>query len=318
MSNRFFQAAARAVLGLGVAVVGFSSCDTIEGPKRESEPVVVDDRLLINLDEPDTITLESGQKIVTTPAASQTTVLLEDYTGIQCGFCPPAGIEAERLGQNDRVIPVALHAGSLASPDPNSPYFNVDLRTPASQEYYQDFGLQNTPIGLINRIEFPFNGQLFRAIGWNAWEQYVNDALNEPMRAQVHVLPLRDPATNAVELRVNVKAIQELPATAFLVLWAIEDSIVTGQKYYDNPATGSVDYFPAYAQRHVLRQAITAPYGARISDAGLSAGEQRAYRFEYTPNAGVQPSKLSFVGFVHENNSRVIYQATEAKAIDLE
>ena len=55
-------------------------------------------------------------------------VLVEEFTGVQCTPCAAASAQLESLSNiyPDNMVVVAIHAGELAPPYPNS---NYDLRT---------------------------------------------------------------------------------------------------------------------------------------------------------------------------------------------
>ena len=66
-----------------------------------------------------------GQTIVST-VQEKKNVLIEDFTGIKCGFCPMGHLEAENLMENNegRAFVISMHQGAYAVPGPGEP----DLR----------------------------------------------------------------------------------------------------------------------------------------------------------------------------------------------
>ncbi|MDQ1266596.1 MAG: hypothetical protein QG635_1748, partial [Bacteroidota bacterium] len=79
-------------------------------------------------------------------------VLIEDYTGAQCGFCPRAAEIAHTIAEANpgRVIIISVHSGNFAKP---SGKYTYDFRTTAGDEFDKFFGNSKAgnPNGLVNR-----------------------------------------------------------------------------------------------------------------------------------------------------------------------
>ena len=94
----------------------------------------------------------SDNRLIEVPAATlQRNVLIEDFTGQRCIYCP-AATEAITQLQNsygaDKLIAVAIHAGPLALKA--APGF-VGLRTDVGDAYYKKWEVPNVPKAIINR-----------------------------------------------------------------------------------------------------------------------------------------------------------------------
>ncbi|MFM7813398.1 MAG: hypothetical protein ACKO66_02655, partial [Flavobacteriales bacterium] len=94
-------------------------------------------------------------------------VLLEDFTGHDCGNCPNGHVVAHDLldAHADDIAVVAIHAGSLAAPFP--PDFPNDWTT-TEGEYYllTQVGVDVMPKGRVNRN--PGASTTFNPSGWSA------------------------------------------------------------------------------------------------------------------------------------------------------
>ena len=90
-----------------------------------------------------------------TPGIVYRKVLIEDYTGHKCGYCPPAGDTLAYLEKKytGKIIPLAIHAGQFANINLTYP---TDFRTTVGNAYDTEFGnsMAGNPNGLINRIGF--------------------------------------------------------------------------------------------------------------------------------------------------------------------
>lgn len=94
---------------------------------------------------------EAAHKVDTVPAVAH--ILLEEFTGLHCSYCPQAHTIANNLTYVNpgRVHVMAVHTGSLAVPSGNDP----DLRTPYGDSLYLWAGEGGMPSGDINRTVYP-------------------------------------------------------------------------------------------------------------------------------------------------------------------
>ena len=94
----------------------------------------------------------SDERLIEIPAATvQRNVLVEDFTGQRCIFCPAASetiAEQQKLYGADKLIAVAFHAGPLAI---KSGTGFVGLRTDVGDVYYKYWAVPNVPKAIINR-----------------------------------------------------------------------------------------------------------------------------------------------------------------------
>ena len=87
-----------------------------------------------------------AQSLVTQTPQNRT-ALLEDFTGIHCGYCPEghtimASLEAMH---GSRIAVVGIHAGGFAVPGTGEP----DFRTPAGTAIDSYFTISGTPASSI-------------------------------------------------------------------------------------------------------------------------------------------------------------------------
>src|SRR5687768_10501611 len=115
------------VFGTALAVSAFiASCDYVARPKEDYVGTPTPDDTMIRK------------------------VLLEDFTGHECGTCPPANIQAASLKNTygEKLIAISLHTGFLA--DPNPPQYPENFKTTAGDGYYSFFGFVSNPVGMVN------------------------------------------------------------------------------------------------------------------------------------------------------------------------
>ena len=93
-----------------------------------------------------------AQNIVGTDPENKN-VVLEEFTGIYCGFCPQGHAIAQGI-QNanpDDVVLINIHAGSFANPSGNDP----DYRTPWGAAIDAQADVAGYPAGTVNRHYWP-------------------------------------------------------------------------------------------------------------------------------------------------------------------
>ncbi|HEY6162769.1 MAG TPA: Omp28 family outer membrane lipoprotein [Bacteroidia bacterium] len=213
------------------------------------------------------------------PNAVVRKVLLEDFTGTSCGNCPPAGATATQLEDQykPKVIGLTIHAGLLATPSPpNLPY---DFRTAVGTDYYNTFGIQANPTGMVNRIGFPTSSHL---LNYGAWGSAINNIINNPPDADIQLTNTFN--TNNRDLQVDVKCkflTAKTNAYYKLVLLLKEDSIVEPQK--DDLASPNI--VTNYMHRNILRGAINGNgtgWGDTLVAGNIAVGDSVMNTYHFT------------------------------------
>ncbi len=231
-----------------------AACDVIDAPVPPTQVLTVSAKETTSLDSVEVLTpLENPVQ----------RVLLEDYTGHQCGNCPRAARKAtELLAQyGDRLVVVATHAGYYA--ELLAPLYTYDFRTTAGKELNTVFGvdLLGLPQGMINRTP-PTNGTS-PAVSDGAWAARVAEAMTLPVEQQLALTPIYSPATRSLLLKVRAKYLVAKPGHTYrLVLDVLEDSIHRWQVDYaiTDPANPHKDD-STYFHRHVLRDSPEGTFG---------------------------------------------------------
>ncbi|WP_347373031.1 Omp28-related outer membrane protein [Aequorivita sp. Q41] len=133
-----------------------------------------------------------GQTIVSNSPQNKN-VVLEEFTGIHCTFCPDGHrIANEILAANPgRVVLINIHVGGYATPGAGEP----DFRTPYGTAIVGQTGLTGYPAGTINRHVFP--GRENTSGGTSMYRNFWNISSTE-------TLALSSPVNVAVEASIDV------------------------------------------------------------------------------------------------------------------
>lgn len=245
-------------------------------------------------------TLAFGQSLVSTSPENRT-ALLEDFTGIHCGYCPEGHVIMADLQavHGDQLVNVGIHAGGYAVPSGGEP----DFRTPDGDALDTFFPITGYPNGVINRRNY--NNLL--AMGRGAWEGAVNAALALPSPVNVGVESSFDGTT----LTVHVVAYYTANSPAgndYISVFVKEDHLDGPQTDYANGNHTNYDHL------HVLRDYITDTWGEDLGSNPV-AGETVERTYTYTVPSTWNMANCQVVAFVSEYQSEV-YQAREVAAID--
>ncbi|HPR57604.1 MAG TPA: Omp28-related outer membrane protein [Bacteroidales bacterium] len=268
-------------------LVGFA-CDKINDPltlvDQKNYPLNPDDTLYFT----DSVVVTCKQ------------VLLEDFTGHKCVNCPSAAkMLHEMIAEHQpRLISYAVHAGSFAEPVPDSPFEN-DLRSSLSETLFTDFGIFANPVALIDRIEF--NG--LRQIFTTDWNVVVEQQLQSDNSATMKIKNTYFPKLNIVVTDVEVDFLNNLEGQYNLVVYVVEDHIVSPQM--NNDPTIGPDTLLNFEHHNVLRAAISSNYGDPINPGGnIIAGSAFSKRYSYQLNEewiACNCKTIAYIGKTHES-----------------
>ena len=179
------------------------------------------------------------------------TVLIEDFTGQRCKWCPEGtrtiDKQVEQYGA-EKVIPVAIHAGGLSFAGSSKfPGFKTDLTT-----YYWDKNGFNSetvqPTAVFNRRVTSSERE--------SWPTFIFNELNRKASVALSLDATFDSATRTVTITSDYYAADDKSAS--LQLWLLESGIVSLQTDGDADLTN-------YVHNHVLRDAINGNDGEQVT-----------------------------------------------------
>lgn len=292
-----------------VPAICFIACDKIEPPYKVDTGVGAGDSTL-------------SFPVITPPVMRK--LLIEDYTGIRCGTCPPASVTLYgptgiKQQYGDTVVTLAIHASSGSQfTAPLLPDFPQDFRTPAGEIWWTAFNFPGNPYGMVSRINYPSSHQLAHT----AWGGAVNSILtaNPYARAAVQIINVYDSSSNNLSTYIKTTFLDTISASCNLVVLLFEDSIQTNQKDNSLPPPGIIF---GYWQRHVMRGAVNSEWGVQLNAAPVVSGDTA--RNSYVVNLLNLPSSVNstapvlnldkcyVVAFVFNSVTKEILQVEIAK-----
>ncbi|MCQ2322718.1 MAG: Omp28-related outer membrane protein [Bacteroidales bacterium] len=243
--------------------------------------------------------MASAQMFVSTTPSNRN-VVIEEFTGRNCGYCPDGHVIANQICNNNpgRVWAVNIHAGGYA---PTSyPNFNTTVST----QICNGSGVSGFPAGMVNR-------STAQAQGRGQWSGTASQQMAQASELNVGGQVVIDPETREASVTVEVYYTgNSAEATNYLTVYMIQDSIWGSQSGgSSNPAQWVGGQ---YCHMHVLRAAINeSTWGDAI--APTTAGTLITKEYTYTipevigsPNGvDVDINNIHFIAFVSEKTSGI-------------
>lgn len=297
-------------------VLFFSSCDHIDRPFISNQGLELDSSLYpgnwadyVN-DEWPTFLLNTNLN---------RNVLIEDYTGHQCVFCPAAADLAHALhGANPtRVFTASIHAGPQGSGDFQvvaPPDYPVDFTNSQGLDIATYFGLNDggfsgNPRGTINRTTN--GGVIFQSpTQWTSITNSIlsNNILGVNMQAALNYYASTKGAFLHLEIdKLDPNITNELG----VVVYVIEDSLVGDQKMSDNSHNSS------YVHRDIHRGNLNnQPFGRVLSPQDVINGKYYLNYSFLVPNqldGAFNASNMHILAYVYDKVTWEIYQVVKKK-----
>ena len=247
-------------------------------------------------------------------------VLIEDFTGHKCVFCPAAADLAHALHETDpsRVYIASIHAGPDGIGDFQSvspPDYPLDFTNPEGVEiglYFgeNDGGFPGNPRGTVNRFN---NGTIFQSP--TQWTSMVNDQLSSNnlkvnIQSELNYYEETKGAFLHVELDpVDANVAENLGITVYL----LEDSLVGDQKMSDNSHNSN------YIHRDIHRGNLNASaFGRPVSSEDLN-GDKYYINYSFVvPNqldGQYNASNMHLLIYAFNTETWEIYQVIKQKIV---
>ncbi|MFM7770213.1 MAG: Omp28-related outer membrane protein [Bacteroidota bacterium] len=191
------------------------------------------------------------------PTEAVKNVLVEEYTGHLCGFCPEATALVLALDESlgSRMVSVSIHAGTLAEPSPG--LFSADYRTEAGDLYWAQLNGGLNPSARIDRIGGLSTFYYLDPGNPDSWQSIINSQLSTISPVALQGVADFIPNDNKINIHINSHFLNNYSGDINLVVLLVENHIISPQEDYLANPTEVEDY----EHEHVLRTAITEAMG---------------------------------------------------------
>jgi len=210
--------------------------------------------------------LTLAQTLVTTQPMNKN-VILEDFTGIHCQYCPDGHEIAQSILDNNpgRSAVVSIHQGIYAVPNTGEP----DYRTPFGDALANQTGLTGYPSGTVNRHVFSGSNT---ALNRGDWVTSSNIILDQPSPVNVGIESDFDSITRLLTVHVELYYTSASSAsTNYINVALIQDHIF-------GPQTGG-GAGNDYEHMHMLRYFITGQWGDAVTPTTQGTLVERTYNY---------------------------------------
>lgn len=241
-----------------------------------------------------------GQTIVSTSPEDQN-VVLEEFTGIHCVYCPQGHAIAKAIqdAHPDDVSLINIHVGSFANPSGGEP----DFRTPYGTAIVGQTGLTGYPGGTVNRHVFPGRGMTSggTAMGRGSWTISANETLAIGSPVNVAVEAEIDVQTNVITIHVEGYYTSNSPEGTNLLNVALLQNNTKG------PQTGG-GQGSNYVHMHRLVEMITGQWGEVINTTTANTFVDRTFTYTIPATYNNVPTELAdmeVVAFISNTHQEI-------------
>lgn len=228
-------------------------------------------------------------------------VVLEEFTGIHCGYCPQGHALAQGIQNShpDDVVLINIHTGGYAVPSGSEP----DFRTEWGAAIAGQSGLVGYPAGTVNRHLFPGWSQgSGTAMSRNRWSSASNQILAEASYLNVGLLATIVSSTRQLIVEVEVYYTDNSPeSTNYLSVAILQDNIRGPQS---GGGAGN-----NYNHMHMLRHLLTGQWGVEISETTTGSLYSQTFAYELPEDyngVDVVLEDLDIVSFVSETHQEIV------------
>ena len=243
-----------------------------------------------------------SQTIVSTDSQNKK-VILEEYTGIYCVYCPDGHSRAQALKNqypND-VFLINIHTGGYAIPNPaiNDP----DFRTPFGQAIASQSNLTGYPAGSVNRQYFPSlasNGGT--AMSRGDWSTAASQVLTQSAYVNVGVEATINVQNNELTVHVEGYYTGNSPQNTNYL------NVVLTQNNTLGPQSGG-GMGSDYNHMHRLVHMITGQWGEVISTTSTGSFIDETFTYTIPSNYNgidVLITELNVIAFITETQQEII------------
>jgi len=298
----------KVLLLLAVGAFLFASCDKVEQPYGPSIP---QGSYELYPDGDSAHYADNAWPTFPANTSDDRNVLLEDYTGHKCTFCPAAATLAEDLKDNNpgRVVVMGIHAGPNGTENlqmEDATYFGVFYNY-ISEALGQHFGVNWTgsnfagnPYGAVSRKD---NGNGTPMEGPQTWANSVADILTtNDNKVRLQAMSNYYTSTKGLFLHTEVEVVdQSLMNELRIVAYLVEDEFEAPQ--LDG---GTIVY--DYNHHDILRESLDGSVWGQELDAEHLDNGKYYFNYIYEVPDNYDNTNSHLVIFVRDADTEEVYQ----------
>ncbi len=240
---------------------------------------------------------KTEQEFRVTREVTKQNVLLEEFTGIHCGYCPQGHAIAKQMKRaSAQVYSVAIHAGYYASPSSDEP----DFRTAEGDTLNTHFEISSYPSGMVNRTPST-NSSLPYARGRNEWTGMAKEIVEKDAPLNLLATARYDATNRSLNIHVEGYLTTDIEEDCLTlnVLWT-QDGLTSWQ----NGGNMGLDY----VHKDMLRGYVTPVWGDTLTERSKGSLFSRDYEYtvpEELKETPVEAQNIHVIAFVTAGKDRV-------------
>lgn len=243
----------------------------------------------------------SAQTIVSTEVEKRN-VLIEEYTGVGCGYCPDGHARANTVCQQyaGHAWAINIHQGGYAS--------GSGYETQWGDGLAGQYNIQGYPCGTVNRCpSMQDRGQ---------WASTAATVRTEDSPVNIAATASIDPMMRTLTVNVEMYYTgSQSVGSNFLNVVLLQDSVIGPQSNYGNYNSDYITSDGQYIHMHMLRDMLTGQWGEEITTITPGTLVQKTYTLSLPVAYGavdVVFEHMNVIAFVTETHKKVL-TANEAE-----
>ncbi|MCB0737152.1 MAG: Omp28-related outer membrane protein [Bacteroidetes bacterium] len=249
-----------------------------------------------------------SQTFVSTTAENRN-VVLEEFTGIRCTFCPDGHKKANEFKDANPgdVVLINIHTGGYATKKTDE---EPDFTTKYGDAIAQQSDLSGYPAGTVNRRLFAESQNGGTAQSRGTWATTGADVLKLSSPVNVAIQTTLDIDNRKLEIIAEVYYTGNSKNSTNKLNIAILQNNVPG------PQTGGSSYYPEailpdgrYNHQHMLRELVTGQWGETISTTTAGSFFTKTYTYDIPENINdveLLMHNLEVAAFVAEDKQEIL------------
>jgi len=243
---------------LALGFIGISAC------KKESTTTTTT-----------TPTTNPGTTFLASTTPMKKSAVLEDFTGVRCGYCPDGHTIAKAMetANPGKVVVICVHTGSYA--EPSSGWAN--FTTPFGAAIAGQTALTGFPAGTVNRQVFSGFGQTAggTAMSRSKWATAASQVMLENAPVNIGAKATYNASSKVLTVKVDLyyTANETLPNNINVAF--LQNNLISKQ-------SGGTPDPNNYVQNNVLRHLLTGQWGEVVPATSTKTGTKYSKTYTYT------------------------------------
>lgn len=254
-----------------------------------------------------------AQTFVSTTAENKN-VVLEEFTGIRCTYCPDGHKKAQELkdANSGDVVLINIHQGSFATKRTED---EPDFTTKWGDAIAGQSNLTGYPAGTVNRHEFTASQNGGTAQSRGDWTNSAAQIMGES-----------SPVNAAIQTELDIEKreltiVAEVYYTGNAANSTNKLNIAILQNNVEGPQTGATSYYPEmilpngnYNHQHMFRDLVTGQWGEDLTETSMGSFFTKTYTYsipEEINGVDVDLINLEVAAFVAEGQQEILTGVSE-------